>query len=98
MLRPGLDSETMNSSHLLDDEPNVLDDEPNGIWRDQRDLQKPHLLYIGGEDHNLRIPAMCALRDHGFRITAVGSGDPAPFVHAGIRYRGFKFNRFSTLR
>jgi glycosyltransferase involved in cell wall biosynthesis len=60
--------------------------------------QVPHLLYIGGEDHNLRIPAMCALRDHGFRITAVGSGDPAPFVRAGIRYRDFQFNRFVNPR
>jgi len=91
MLRPRLDSETMDSSHLVGDEP-------NGIWRDQRDPRQPHLLYIGGEDHHLRIPAMCALRDHGFRITAVGSGDPAPFVHAGIRYRGFKFDRFVNPR
>jgi glycosyltransferase involved in cell wall biosynthesis len=91
MLRPRLDGETMDSSHLVGDEP-------NGIWRDQRDPLQPHLLYIGGEDHHLRIPAMCALRDHGFRITAVGSGDPAPFVHAGIRYRGFKFDRFVNPR
>jgi hypothetical protein len=91
MLRPRLDGETMDSSHLVGDEP-------NGIWRDQRDPLQPHLLYIGGEDHHLRIPAMCALRDHGFRITAVGSGNPAPFVHAGIRYRGFKFDRFVNPR
>ena len=42
----------------------------------------PHLLYIGGEDHHLRMPAMLALRDRGFRVTAAGSGDPTPFVQA----------------
>jgi glycosyltransferase involved in cell wall biosynthesis len=55
---------------------------------------KPHLLYLGGEDHNLRIPAMLALRNHGFRVTAAGTGDPAPFTEAGIEYRRFHFNRF----
>ena len=54
----------------------------------------PHLLYIGGEDHHLRIPAMLALRDHGFRVTAAGSGDPAPFVQAGFDFRSFHFDRF----
>ncbi|MET4797457.1 glycosyltransferase [Bradyrhizobium sp. LB11.1] len=65
---------------------------------DRRDPLQPHLLYIGGEDHHLRIPAMCALRDHGFRITAVASGDPAPFARAGIRYRDFQFKRFVNPR
>ncbi len=55
---------------------------------------RPHLLYIGGEDHHLRIPAMLALRNCGFRITAAGTGDPAPFAQAGIDYRGFRFERF----
>jgi len=54
----------------------------------------PHLLYIGGEDHNLRIPAMLALRDHGIRVTAAGTGDAAPFVRAGIDYRRYCFERF----
>ena len=54
----------------------------------------PHLLYIGGEDHYLRIPAMLALRDHGIRVTAAASGDSAPFVQAGIDYRRFYFERF----
>jgi glycosyltransferase involved in cell wall biosynthesis len=57
-------------------------------------VAKPHLLYIGGEDHHLRIPAMVALRDCGFRITAAGTGDSAPFVQAGIDYRRFHFERF----
>ncbi len=54
----------------------------------------PHLFYLGGEDHHLRIPAMLALRRHGFRITAAGTGDPAPFAEAGVDYRRFRFDRF----
>jgi len=54
----------------------------------------PHLLYIGGEDHYLRIPAMLALRDHGIRVTAAGTGDSAPFERAAIDYRRFCFERF----
>jgi len=54
----------------------------------------PHLLYIGGEDHYLRIPAMLALRNNGFRVTAASSGDPAPFVKAGFDFRPFHFDRF----
>jgi glycosyltransferase involved in cell wall biosynthesis len=56
----------------------------------------PHLLYIGGEDHYLRIPAMLVLRDHGFRVTAAASGDAAPFVEAGIDFRPFHFDRFMS--
>jgi glycosyltransferase involved in cell wall biosynthesis len=55
---------------------------------------RPHLLYIGGEDHALRIPFMLALRDHGFRVSAAATGDPAPFVRAGIDYYLFRFDRF----
>jgi glycosyltransferase involved in cell wall biosynthesis len=54
----------------------------------------PHILYIGGEDHNLRIPFMLGLRDHGFRVTAAGTGDPAPFARAGLDYFPFHFERF----
>lgn len=57
-----------------------------------------HLLFIGGEDHNLRIPFMTALRSRGYRITAAGSGDPAPFARADLDYRQFQFNRFWDLR
>jgi len=55
---------------------------------------RPHLLCIGGEDHNLRIPFLLALCDRGFRITAAGTGDPAPFAQCGIDYRTFRFARF----
>lgn len=56
---------------------------------ERRGSLRPHLLYIGGEDHHLRIPAMHALGDRGFRIIAAGTGDAAPFVQACIDYRGF---------
>lgn len=53
----------------------------------------PHLLYISGEDHHLRIPFMLALREQGFRVTAAGTADPAPFARAGLDYRPFHFDR-----
>lgn len=92
MFKPGPDSD--DRGHRFQ----FPGDDANETSREQRKSLRPHLLYIGGEDHNLRIPAMCALRDHGFRITAVGSGDPAPFARAGIRYRDFQFNRFVNPR
>ena len=72
----------------------LLGDDTHRTSMEGHDPLQPHLLYVGGEDHHLRIPAMCALRDHGFRITAAGTGAPAPFLQAGIDYRGFHFNRF----
>jgi glycosyltransferase involved in cell wall biosynthesis len=54
----------------------------------------PHLLCIGGEDHHLRIPFLLALGDHGFKVTAAGTGDRAPFARAGLDYRSFGFDRF----
>ena len=54
----------------------------------------PHVLYIGGEDHHLRIPSMRALKDHGFRVTAAANGNEAPFALAGIPFRPFKLERF----
>src|SRR5258708_5040961 len=71
-----------------------LGDGLNGTPAEKRASPSPHLLYIGGEDHHLRIPAILALRDRGFRVTAAGTGDPAPFVQAGIDYRRFHFERF----
>lgn len=55
---------------------------------------RPHILYIGGEDHHLRLPAMLALQNHGFRVTAASSGDPQPFAAAGIEFRRFSVERF----
>ena len=54
----------------------------------------PHLLCIGGDDHDLRIPFMLALASHGFRVTAAGTGDPAPFRCAGLDFRAINFDRF----
>jgi glycosyltransferase involved in cell wall biosynthesis len=71
-----------------------LADDPDVTPLERRGPLSPHLLYIGGEDHHLRIPAMLALRDCGFRVTAAGTGDPAPFVQVGIDYRRFHFERF----
>ncbi len=54
----------------------------------------PHLLCVGGEDHHLRIPFLLALCERGFRITAAGTGDAAPFARAGLAYQRFHFERF----
>jgi glycosyltransferase involved in cell wall biosynthesis len=54
----------------------------------------PHVLYVGGEDHHLRIPAMLALRGHGFQVTAAASGAAEPFVQAGISFHAFQLERF----
>jgi glycosyltransferase involved in cell wall biosynthesis len=37
---------------------------------------------------------MLALAGHGVRVTAAGTGDPDPFVQAGVDYRRFSFERF----
>ena len=54
----------------------------------------PHLLYVGGEDHHLRIPFMLALRNCGFRVTAAGSGDSSHFSKVDLDFRPFRFDRF----
>ena len=54
----------------------------------------PRLLVIGGEDHELRIPFLLRLRGLSYHIIAAGTGDPAPFVRAGIEYQPFDFGRF----
>ena len=53
-----------------------------------------HLLFIGGEDHALRIPFLTVLASRGYRITIASSADPAPFERVGIEYIRFVFNRF----
>jgi len=55
---------------------------------------RPHLLCVGGEDHQLRIPFLLELARAGTRISAAGTGDPAPFVRAGLDYHPIHFNRF----
>lgn len=56
----------------------------------------PHLVCIGGEDHRLRIPFLLALREKGFRVTAVSSDVGAVFPLHGIPHRRFGFDRFSS--
>ena len=54
----------------------------------------PHVLYVGGSDHDLRIPFMLAVRNCGFRVTAAGSGDRTPFDKVGLDFYPFRFDRF----
>jgi glycosyltransferase involved in cell wall biosynthesis len=49
---------------------------------------------VGGDDHNLRIPFLLALRAKGFHPSAAGTGDPAPFERAGIDFHRLEFGRF----
>jgi glycosyltransferase involved in cell wall biosynthesis len=56
----------------------------------------PSVLCVGGEDHNLRVPFLLRLQDHGFRVIAAGTGDPDPFSRAGLEYRHYRFNRFAN--
>jgi glycosyltransferase involved in cell wall biosynthesis len=57
-------------------------------------LLNPHVLYVGGSDHHLRIPFMLAVRNCGFRVTAAGSGDYTPFEKVGLDFYPFGFERF----
>jgi glycosyltransferase involved in cell wall biosynthesis len=70
-------------------------DQPGGASRSRADARvNPHLLCVGGEDHDLRIPFLLALRRHGFGITAAGTAVAAPFAKVGLDYRPFRFHRF----
>jgi glycosyltransferase involved in cell wall biosynthesis len=73
---------------------------PHGpeAWDAAVDADSPKLLCIGGSDHDLRIPFLLQLREHGFRIAAAGTGDPSPFARAGIDYYPFCFNRLVAPR
>jgi glycosyltransferase involved in cell wall biosynthesis len=55
---------------------------------------RPHLLCVGGEDHHLRIPFLLELRRGGLQVAAAGTGNPAPFVRAGLDYWPIQFKRF----
>ncbi|WP_084507843.1 glycosyltransferase [Geminicoccus roseus] len=54
----------------------------------------PRLLCVGGEDHDLRIPFLLALRRCGLEVVAAGSGDPAPFAKAGIEHHFYGLKRY----
>lgn len=53
-----------------------------------------HLVCVGGEDHTLRIPFLMALRERGFRVSAVSSGEGAAFSRVGIPHGRYGFDRF----
>lgn len=55
-----------------------------------------HLVCVGGEDHRLRIPFLLALREKGFRVTAVSSDVGTAFSSHGIPHRRFGFDRFAS--
>jgi glycosyltransferase involved in cell wall biosynthesis len=51
-------------------------------------------VFVGGSDLHLRIPFLHLLADSGFCVRAMGSGDRAPFVRAGIDFDRFEYDRF----
>jgi glycosyltransferase involved in cell wall biosynthesis len=56
----------------------------------------PSVLCVGGEDHDLRIPFLLRLHDHGFRVIAAGTGRSDPFARAGLEYHHYRFDRFAN--
>lgn len=55
------------------------------------------VLCVGGEDHDLRVPFLLALRAEGFDVVAAG-GREAAFAAAGIEWHPFSFSRFIAPR
>ncbi|PRY25199.1 glycosyltransferase involved in cell wall biosynthesis [Aliiruegeria haliotis] len=53
-----------------------------------------HVLYIGGEDADLRLPFIKAVRALGYRVSVAASGGEAAFVQEGIDFVPFAFDRF----
>jgi glycosyltransferase involved in cell wall biosynthesis len=56
--------------------------------------QAPHVLFVAGEDADLRLPFVRAIRDEGFRVSVAASGGGTAFERAGIRFENFPFDRF----
>lgn len=56
--------------------------------------QEPHVLFVAGEDADLRLPFVRAIRDQGFRTSVAASGGGAAFERAGIHFEDFPFDRF----
>jgi glycosyltransferase involved in cell wall biosynthesis len=52
------------------------------------------VLVVGGDDHQLRIPFLLALRKRNFHVAAAGTGDPVPFLEKQITYFPYSFDRF----
>lgn len=55
-----------------------------------------HLVCVGGEDHHLRIPFLLALRERGFRVTAISSGPGSAFSSNGLPHHRLAFDRFGA--
>jgi glycosyltransferase involved in cell wall biosynthesis len=55
-----------------------------------------HLVCVGGVDHALRIPFLLALRENGFRVTAISTGDGLPFARVGLPHHQYDFSRFAV--
>jgi glycosyltransferase involved in cell wall biosynthesis len=53
-----------------------------------------YLFCVGGEDHFLRLPFLRAMTARGFRVSAAGTGDAAPFEQSGIVYHRYQLERF----
>lgn len=51
------------------------------------------LLCLGGEDHDLRLPFLNALRARGFDVHAAASAPPTAFEAAGIPFHRYDFSR-----
>ncbi len=53
-----------------------------------------HILFVAGEDADLRLPFVRAVRERGFRVSVAASGGAAAFEAAGIDFVPFAFDRF----
>jgi glycosyltransferase involved in cell wall biosynthesis len=51
------------------------------------------VLVVGGEDHQLRLPFLIALRKNGFEVGAAGTGAADAFTNASIPYFAYAFDR-----
>ena len=54
----------------------------------------PLVWHVGGEDVHMRIPLLLRLRERGFQVGAVGSGDETPFAKHKIPYSNYTFTRW----
>lgn len=54
---------------------------------------RPSIWILGNEDLNLRIPFCQKLMDIGFDVTAIGTGEAAPFQQVDIPYKRYLLKR-----
>ncbi len=55
---------------------------------------QPHILFVAGEDADLRLPFILAVREQGFRVSVAASGGADAFARSGIAFVPFAFDRF----